>query len=434
MRAEYPRCFQKGVIMEKKRTLLYDRHVQQGANMAVFGGYEMPLWYPSGAKTEHLIVLTAAGMFDTSHMAVVKISGPGASDLLQVYFTRDLNACMGTAEKPLKPGRCVYGLYLDEKARVIDDTIVYRLEKENYLAVVNAGMGAKVAAHLSANKGKLEAEVRDLTDKVGKLDVQGPASAKILSRILGNPEKIFENMPYFSFKGHFDTASRLSEEVRLSDGTAILLSRTGYTGEFGFEIFISPEHLVRLWDMILEAGKPFGLISCGLAARDSLRAGAVLPLSHQDIGHWLFLNTPWSFALPFNKNQTGFTKSFIGDRSLRNASNAEFTYPFVGNDLRKISLPAAVTDPEGNEIGTVLTCVSDMGIGQHDGRIYSIASPDRPEGFVPKGLSCGFVKVSKALNIGQALVLKDSRRKIEVQITADIRPDRTARLPMRHFL
>lgn len=419
-----------GGMMETKQTLLYDRHLARGANTAVFGGYEMPLWYPSGAKQEHLIVLTAAGLFDTSHMAIVKIKGPGAFDLLQRCFSRDLNACMGADRKPLEFGRAVYGVYLDENARVIDDTIVYFLEKDHYLAIVNAGMGASVAAHLSANKGALEVEIGDLTDKAGKLDIQGPESAKILSKILMNPEKVFENMPYFSFKGHFDSESPLANAVRLGDGTPILLSRSGYTGEFGFEIFISPEHLVRLWDMILEQGKSFGLISCGLAARDSLRAGAVLPLSHQDIGHWLFLNTPWSFALPFNKNHTGFTKSFIGDRSLRSASNAEFTYPFVGNDLRKISLPAVVTDPEGNEIGTVLTCVSDMGIGRHEGRIYSIASPDKPDGFVPKGLSCGFVKVTKALNIGQTLILKDSRRKIEVQITADIRPDRTARNKM----
>jgi len=427
-------CFQKGGMMETKRTLLYDRHVAQGANMAVFGGYEMPLWYPSGAKAEHLTVLTAAGMFDTSHMAVVKISGTGASDLLQVCFSRDINACIGAKQKPLESGRCVYGVYLNEKGRVIDDSIVYRLEKESYIAVVNAGMGAKIAGHLSANKGSLKVEIGDLTDKVGKLDVQGPDSAKILSKILANPEKIFENMPYFSFKGHFDPASPLGDQVRLSDGTAILLSRTGYTGEFGFEIFISPDHLVRLWDMILEAGKSFGLISCGLAARDSLRAGAVLPLSHQDIGNWLFLHTPWSFALPFNKDKSGFTKFFIGDKPLRDRANAEFTYPFAGYDLRKISLPAAVTDTEGSEIGTVLTCVSDMGIGRHNDRIYSIASPDRPEGFIPKGLSCGFVKAAKPLNIGQSLILKDSRRKIEAEIREDIRPNRTARMPISNFL
>ena len=93
-----------------------------------------------------------------------------------------------------------------------------------------------------------------------------------------------KKIPYFSFKGHFNATSPLADTVRLTDGTPILLSRTGYTGEFGFEIFVSPDHTVKLWEMILDAGSDCELVPCGLAARDSLRGGAVLPLSHQDIG------------------------------------------------------------------------------------------------------------------------------------------------------
>lgn len=423
--------------MQKKRkiTPLHGWHAAHGANMADFGGYEMPLWY-STAKKEHLSVLTNAGIFDTGHMAVVMVAGSEAYELLQLCFTNDLAACIGKSKKPLSPGRCVYGAYLNEKGEVIDDTIIYQLEENSYMVVVNAGMGDGVARHFTANKGDRRIEVIDLTDKVGKIDVQGPMAAKILAKVLADPNSVFKKIPYFSFKGHFNATSPLSDTVRLTDGAPILLSRTGYTGEFGFEIFVSPDHTVKLWEMILDAGSDFELVPCGLAARDSLRSGAVLPLSHQDIGPWPFINHPWHFALPFNDDQTAFTKTFIGDQALLNIEASEYTYPFAGIDFRKVSVedPAVVLDSEGHEIGRVLTCVTDMGIGRHGDRIYSIASPDKPEEFKPKGLCCGFVKVKSKMPPGQIVEIKDNRRKLKVTIVDDIRPDRTARHPIAELL
>ncbi len=423
--------------MQKKRkiTPLHGWHAAHGANMADFGGYEMPLWY-STAKKEHLSVLTNAGIFDTGHMAVVMLAGPEAYELLQLCFTNDLAACIGKSKKSLSPGRCVYGAYLNEKGEVIDDTIIYQLEESSYMVVVNAGMGDGVARHFTANKGDRRIEVIDLTDKVGKIDVQGPMAAKILAKVLADPNSVFKKIPYFSFKGHFNATSPLSDTVRLTDGAPILLSRTGYTGEFGFEIFVSPDHTVKLWEMILDAGSDFELVPCGLAARDSLRGGAVLPLSHQDIGPWPFINHPWHFALPFNDDQTAFTKPFIGDQALLNIEASEYTYPFAGSDFRKVSVedPAVVLDSEGHEIGRVLTCVTDMGIGRHGDRIYSIASPNKPEEFKPKGLCCGFVKVKSKMAPGQIVEIKDNRRKLKVTIVDDIRPDRTARHPIAELL
>ena len=420
---------------EIKKTPLHDWHIANGANMAIFGGYEMPLWY-STARKEHLAVLQNAGLFDTSHMAVLLVAGADAHDLLQLCFTNNLDACVGKADKPLTAGRCVYGAYLNEKGEVIDDTIIYRLEKDNYMAVVNAGMGEGVAKQLSANKKDMNVEITDLTDKIGKIDIQGPMAAKILGKALAEPAAVFEKVPYFSFKGHFDAESSLADAVRLTDGTPILLSRTGYTGEFGFEIFMEGKHAVKFWEKISDIGKEFGLIPCGLAARDSLRGGAVLPLSHQDIGHWPFINNPWPFALPFNADQTGFTKKFIGDQALLNIEAPEYTYPFVRSDLRKVSVetPPEVLDAGGNKIGLVLTCVTDMGIGRHKDRIYSITSPDKPEGFKARGLCCGFIKVKSKLEIGQTVEIKDKRRKLKVTITEDIRPDRTARRPMKNMV
>ncbi|MEA1971150.1 MAG: aminomethyl transferase family protein, partial [Thermodesulfobacteriota bacterium] len=175
---------------------------------------------------------------------------------------------------------------------------------------------------------------------------------------------------------------------------------------------------------------------CGLAARDSLRAGAVLPLSHQDIGPWPFINNPWSFALPFNDDQTGFTKKFTGDEALINIEEPGYTYPFAGFDLRKVSPgdSTVVTDSGDVEIGVVLTCVTDMAIGRIDEKIYSITSPDRPDEFNPKGLSCGFVKVTKKLSGGDTVKLNDGRRTIKVVIVDDIRPDRTARRAIKNML
>ncbi len=419
-----------------KETPLHEWHKGRGANMSVFGGYDMPLWYKSGAKKEHLTVITNAGIFDTSHMAMITISGQDAFDLLQLCFTKDLNECIGKNKTPIEPGRCVYGAYLNEKGAVIDDTIIGQIDHDSYISVVNAGMGATVTRHLLDHAKGKDVTVTDLSDKTGKVDIQGPLSARILAKVLQSPEQVFEGMPYFSFKGYFDKTSPLSEKVRLLDGTPLLLSRTGYTGEFGFEIFLDPGDLITFWEILLKAGEEFDLIPCGLAARDSLRAGAKLPLSHQDIGAWPFLNNPWPFALPYDARGTGFTKKFIGDESLLGIDKAEHTYAFAGYDLRKVSTcdPAFVMDAEGTKIGTVLTSVSDMAIGRHESKIYSIASPERPGDFRARGLSCGFIKVNTELAPCEMVELQDKKRKMKVEIRDDIRPDRTARRSIQSML
>jgi aminomethyltransferase len=420
--------------ISSKTTILHGWHLAQGAKMAAFGGYEMPLWY-SSAKNEHLAVLSAAGLFDTSHMAVLAIEGGGAHALLQMAFTQNLDACLGPARAPLAAGRCVYGAFLNPRGETIDDSIVFKLDRESYLAVVNAGMGPAVARHLEALAGPEPVRIRDLADRLGKIDLQGPLAAKILARVLAEPDRVLAKLPYFAFRGHFDPAADPAEPVRLRNGAAVLLSRTGYTGEFGFEIFVDPPRTVETWEMILEAGRPAGLIPCGLAARDSLRAGAVLPLSHQDIGAWPFCNHPWPFALPWGAERRGFTKKFIGDQALSaGCAAAEHTLAFAGFDLRKVAAAearrAAVFDAAGNPIGCVTTCVTDMGIGRAAGRIYSLASPDAPEDFVPRGLCCGFVRVRDKLAPLTRVFLQDSHRRIEVEIVEDIRPHRSARRPL----
>jgi aminomethyltransferase len=415
-----------------KKTFLHGWHVEQGANMALFGNYDMPLWYKTGAKAEHLAVIQAAGVFDTSHMAAVAVRGRDARSLLQRCLSKDLDTCIGKDKTPLVDGRCVYGVFLNIDGTVIDDAIVYQLQSDTFMVVVNAGMGGAIAAHLSCHSPGQEVVVEDLTDRVGKMDIQGPLSAKILAKVLNNPEDVFERLAYFSFKGGFGDL-KTAVEVTLKGGTPVLISRTGYTGEFGFELFVAIDRLVSLWSMLLAAGSDKGLLACGLAARDSLRAGAVLPLSHQDIGPWPFLHNPWQFALSWDRGMTSFTKDFIGAPALLQSTWKKYTLPFAGFDPRKIGAGEGsyVTSTTGERLGTILTCTTDMAIGRVGGEIVSVAA--RPE-FAAKGLCCGFVLLDRPYAPGEQVVLTDGKRKIVVEIRADVRPNRTARNPIGKML
>lgn len=415
------------------KTQLNGWHHEMGANMAEFGGYEMPLWYKTGTKEEHLVVLRAAGLFDTSHMAMIDLYGKDAHELLQKTFSKDLDSCIGLKKLPISSGKCVYGVFLNDKAHVIDDALVYKFEDDFYSIVVNAGMGKAISEHLKSHMGSLDVEIKDLTDQTGKLDVQGPLAGLILKSVINNPSEVFSSFVYFSHKGHFDKSRKVSAEVTLKDGNIpILLSRTGYTGEFGFEIFTAPEDFVKVWNIIYEAGRIYELTPCGLAARDSLRAGACLPLSHQDIGEWPYINHPWEFTLPYKDDaKKEFSKEFIGSDILIGSDYEYKTYCFAGSDLRKVNAEdAVVVDENDNEIGRVLTCATDVGAGWVDGRIFSISSPHdsgKPSDFNPKGIRCGFIHVNKELTIGEKVFLKAKKRKLDAIIVEDVRPHRTAR-------
>ncbi len=415
-----------------KKTVLHDWHVAQGANMALFGNYDMPLWYKTGAKAEHLAVIGAAGIFDTSHMAAVAVRGEGARTLLQLCLSKDLETCIGKEKTSLVDGRCVYGIFLAEDGTVIDDAILYQLRPDTFMVVVNAGMGGIIATHLKKHAIGQNVAIQDLTDKVGKMDIQGPLAAIILQKILTPLSPVFDRLPYFSFKGSFGPFGTDSA-VTLADGTPVLVSRTGYTGEFGFELFVAIDRLLPLWSQLMDAGMDKGLLACGLAARDSLRAGAVLPLSHQDIGAWPFLNNPWQFALSWNEAMNSFTMDFIGGPALLKSQYQKYTLPFAGFDPRKINAGEGsfVTRESGEQLGVILTCTTDMAIGRVDGEIVSVAGNTE---FQAKGLCCGFVLLDQHCAPGEKVVLTDGKRKIVVEIRADVRPNRTARRPMDKML
>jgi aminomethyltransferase len=371
-----------------------------------------------------LAVIEKSGLFDIGHMDLLRITnkegkrGKETFDLLQLCLTRDISK--------LGVGACGYSMILNEQGHVVDDTIVYNLGKNNlgedeYILIVNAGMGPVVRQHLEQRDALGNVAVVDESGRFSKVDLQGPASPAIVAKLLAKGRGTIEGLRYFQFRGDYaDPAS----EIAFAGNIPALLSRTGYTGEVGFEIVAPYDKTLDIWNMILDAGGN-DVIPCGLAARDSLRTGAALPLSHQDIGNWPFVHTPWDFALPRNK-EGKFTKDFVGSEIYDNPPSS-YTYPFCGFDPRKTETHGASVLLDGVPIGTVSTCAIDMAIGRVDGKIYSIASPEKPASFKPKGLVCGFVRVDRPLEPGAKVTLKDSRRSIEVEIVSDIRPNRTAR-------
>jgi aminomethyltransferase len=417
------------------KTPLNEWHHDHGGLMAAFGEYQLPLWYESGSRIEHISVLKNGGLFDTCHMATVTLEGPGAFTLLQLCFSRDL-FLIGKQGAVFRQGKGIYGVFLDHEGHLIDDAVLFQTGTERFLICVNAGKGHTVAKHLNSFNERQDCVITELSGTLGKIDIQGPLSAKILSLVLQNPQKVFASFPYFTCKGYFVEDTALPDQVHFQSGLPVLLARSGYTGEFGFELFVQSEYVLEAWRTLLTVGQQFWLKACGLAARDSLRAGAGLPLAGHDIGDRLFVNTPWDFALPYKTGGQGFTKEFIGGKAIGDQNTTAYTYPFAGFDLRKIDINAepVLLDQHEHEIGSVLTCVTDMGIDRINGEIVSINSSNLKEGSVIRGLCCGFVLSDKPLEYGETVYLKDRKRTIPIEIRKDIRPARTARLKLSNFL
>jgi glycine cleavage system T protein (aminomethyltransferase) len=230
-------------------TPLHDRHVELGARMVPFAGWEMPVQY-EGVIPEHRAVRTDAGVFDVSHMGELEVEGPRAHDLLQDALSNDLDR--------LEVGQAQYTLLTNEDGGIIDDLIVYRVGEHAYLLVVNASNRAVVYAWLKDHEIP-GSDVRDVSDDCALLAVQGPRAIERL----GLPPA-----PSFTF----------AEAVL--DGVEVMVNRTGYTGEDGCELLCMSEDAVRLWDAVLERG----VVPCGLGARDTLRLEVCYPLHGNDIG------------------------------------------------------------------------------------------------------------------------------------------------------
>jgi glycine cleavage system T protein (aminomethyltransferase) len=230
-------------------TPLHDRHVELGARMVPFAGWEMPVQY-AGVSEEHRAVRRDAGVFDVSHMGELEVEGPRARELLQGALSNDLDR--------LTPGEAQYTLLTNEDGGIIDDLIVYRVGEHSYLLVVNASNRA-IAYSWLKDREIPGSDVRDVSDDCALLAVQGPRAIERL----GLPAA-----PPFTFAG----ASL--------DGIEVVVNRTGYTGEDGCELLCMSEDAVQLWDSVLERG----VVPCGLGARDTLRLEVCYPLHGNDIG------------------------------------------------------------------------------------------------------------------------------------------------------
>lgn len=266
-----------------KRTPLYEKHLELGAKMIEFSGWEMPVQYDSILE-EHLAVRNRVGMFDISHMGEIEISGEKAKEtILKITPVH---------EKKLLPGKASYSLLLNENGGIIDDLIIYTFSENRFILVVNAGNIEKDFNWIKS-WAHTETKVKDLSEEVSAISIQGPASVEVFRTLFGY--ELLE-LKYYSF-----------ERNLIYDETPILfLSRTGYTGELGFEIYLHPEGALKLWDTLLKIGvKP-----CGLGARDGLRLEAGMPL----YGHELNENTT-----PIEANLERFLdmeRDFIGKRAL----------------------------------------------------------------------------------------------------------------------
>lgn len=273
--------------MEQK-TPLYDCHVECGGKMVPFGGFLLPVQYKTGIIAEHMAVRKEAGLFDVSHMGEIVLSGKDAFANIQMLLCNDFTS--------LAEGKIRYSPMCNEAGGIVDDLLVYRVGSESYLLVVNAANRKKDADWIKAHlTGKVD--FKDLSDGIAQLALQGPNSPQILKR-LADESKLPQK--YYTF----------TKDVSVA-GKNCLVSRTGYTGEDGFEIYCKGEDGPFLWKELLKAGADCGLIPCGLGARDTLRLEAAMPLyGHEMNDQTTPFEADLDFAIKMNK------EAFIGKAAI----------------------------------------------------------------------------------------------------------------------
>ena len=331
-----------------KKTPLHDVHLGLGAKMVPFAGYEMPVQYPSGITAEHQSVRAGAGLFDVSHMGQFLVHGPQAIDLVQVVSVNDAAA--------LAVGQCQYSAMCAEDGGIRDDIVVYRMA-DHYMLVVNASRRAQDWAWVVEHAEGLEVTVEDRSDEIGLLALQGPRAQEILDPLT---DVNLDDLAYYHFaKGTIA-------------GCPATVSRTGYTGEDGFELYVAEADTVAVWNALFEQGGRSGLLPCGLGARDSLRleVGFALYGNELDEEH-----TPWAGRLGW------LVKLDKGDFSGRDALIREKEegphHGLVGIRLteRGFPRPGYPIVHDGSEVGSVTSGTVSPSLG------YGIAL-----GYVPTEL------------------------------------------------
>ncbi|MFH5824534.1 glycine cleavage system aminomethyltransferase GcvT [Georgenia sp. AZ-5] len=251
------------VSTTSRHTALHEQHAALGASFTDFGGWDMPLKYAS-ELAEHRAVRQTAGLFDLSHMGEVRVLGPDAGTFLNTALVGNLAA--------MAVGRAKYSLICTPEGGIIDDLISYRLAQNEYLVVPNAGNAPAVVAALEERAADFDVAIVNESAETSLVAVQGPAAeALVLELVPAAQQELVTGLRYYAA-----TAVPVA-------GTPVLLARTGYTGEDGFELYVPNAQAASLWDALLETGQGHGLIPCGLASRDSLRLEAGMPLYGQEL-------------------------------------------------------------------------------------------------------------------------------------------------------
>jgi aminomethyltransferase len=284
-----------------KRTPLYEVHRAAGAKMVDFGGWDMPVQY-SGVVDEHNTVRNAVGLFDVSHMGEIEIRGPEAMRLTDYVSTNSVGR--------LKNGQAQYSGLLYEHGGFVDDILVHKVADDSFFLCVNASNQEKDFEHIRA-ANKFDCEVEFSGDKYAQIAVQGPKALETAQKLT---ETTLKNIKYYWFTDG------------IFAGVPARIARTGYTGEDGIEVYVAPGHAVKVWNALMDAGKPFGIKPCGLGARNTLRLESKMALYGHEISDSI---SPFEADLGWIvKLEKG---SFIGREAI---TNKPLTRRLVGFEMR----------------------------------------------------------------------------------------------------
>lgn len=310
-----------------KKTCLYDSHVALGAKMSPFAGFMMPIQY-SSITEEHNAVRHAVGMFDVSHMGEIFVSGPDAEKFVNHIFTNEIRG--------FEPGKVLYGMMLHLDGGVVDDLLVYReFEPDHFLLVVNAANIDKDYEWILAQTAGYDVKVVNDSDNCGQIAVQGPGAEKVVTEVLGLAEAA-ELTFYTYYEAQWN-------------GHRMVVSRTGYTGEDGFELYTTCEDIKEIWKKLLDNG----VVPCGLGCRDTLRFEAGLPLYGDELSDTI---TPIEAGLGmFCKLDK---EEFIGKDVVAKQKTEGTERKLVGIELEDKAIPRAtypVETEDGTQVGVVTT-------------------------------------------------------------------------------
>lgn len=334
---------------ELKRTALYDEHVRLQGRMVPFAGWELPVQYDTtGPTVEHQAVRTQAGLFDIDHMGQVEVRGRDALPFMQHIQVGDVSTMA------VRDAR--YSLMCYADGGIVDDIFIYRLGEDRWWVVINASNRQKDIAWLQAHAIGFDVELQDLSDAVYMLALQGPKAQAVLQRLVSAD---LGQMPFHT---------SLETEV---GGIPTLLGATGYTGEYGYELFFPVEQAVTMWQQLLAAGAEDGLLPCGLAARDSLRFEPCLPLYGHEITQEIDpLSARLGWAVSFDKG------GFIGRDALLKIKLESPAQLLVGLEMvdKGVPRPDYPVAVQGQVVGKVTTGMKSPTTGRFVALAYVPAS------------------------------------------------------------